>query len=103
MPSVNEQLRSEAVKHSIYLQRYSTNTARKILKLLANTDFDILQQIQRLDDKVFTSPLTLERINSLLNSIRAINKDIYNQLYNALQADLKQLSGHEVEYQVGTI
>lgn len=101
--SANEQLRSEAVKHSIYIHRYSVNTASKILKLLASVDADIVAQIQRLDDKVFTSPLTLERINNLLTSVRVINKDIFNKLQNALEQKLKYLSEHEVNYQADNL
>jgi SPP1 gp7 family putative phage head morphogenesis protein len=101
--SVNEQLRSEAVKHSVYLQRYSNNTARKMLKLMAAVDGDIVAQLQKLDAKIFANPNTIERLNGLLTSVRIINKDVYNQLYNALKDDLSHLSGHELDFQTGLL
>jgi SPP1 gp7 family putative phage head morphogenesis protein len=103
MTSVNETLRSDAVRHSIYLQRYSTNTASKMLKLLAKTDADIVAQLQALDSKIFTSPLTVERLDSLLESIRTINTKVYNKLYDALEAGLKDLALHETAFQANNI
>lgn len=103
MPSANEALRSDAVRHNIYLQRYSTNTASKILKLLAKTDADIVAQLQALDAKIFTSPLTIERLDALLEQVRAINSKVYNKLYDALEANLKDLALHETAFQVSSI
>ncbi len=103
MPSVNEVLRSDAVRHNIYLQRYSTNTASKILKLLESADADIVAQLQALDAKIFTSPLTIERLDALLESVRTINAKVCNKLQDALEAGLKDLALHETAFQESSI
>lgn len=103
MPSANEILRSDAVRHSIYLQRYSTNTVSKILKLLKKTDANIVVQIQALDAKIFTSPLTIERLDVLLEQVRAISGEAFYKLQEALEADLKDLALHETAFQASNI
>lgn len=58
MATVNDRLRDEAIGHSVWLTRYATGVANRMVKLLNETDADLsarlLDALDRLPPESFT-------------------------------------------------
>ena len=91
--ALNDDLRSDAIKHSVYLHRYTVGTVRKLITLLNKTDADIVRQI--LD----STPTSKARLNDLLASVRSINLRAYEALSDGLTDELESLVVYEADFQ----
>lgn len=98
MPSVNDLLVDEAIRHHVGLAKYSNETVRKIISVLNRSDARlrtaILNVIEQLDGS-----FTVDRLESLLGSVRALNAEAYSVLSNELNADLRNFTSYESSYQ----
>lgn len=92
---LNETLRDAQVSHSIGLQRLSNATTRKALKLLERAERRIVERLASQDITDFTQA----RLERLLEQVRRILAGEYERMTEAVAADLRELSGYEVEYQ----
>lgn len=58
MATINESLRDESIAHSVWLSRYATGVANRMVKLLNETDADLsarlLDALDRLPPESFT-------------------------------------------------
>jgi len=58
MPTINESLRDESIAHSVWLSRYATGVANRMVRLLNETDADLsarlLDALDRLPPESFT-------------------------------------------------
>lgn len=99
MPTANEVLHNEAVAHAIGLQRYGNGIVRRMIALLNRVDADLLEQLTA---KLESAPesLSVERIEELLSSVKALNAKAYAQVTGQLETELKDLTAHEVGYQL---
>ena len=96
MPTVNEQLQDEAIKHSVYAVRLAGGMANKIVGMLNKVDDDIIRQLKLRAPE--SGVWTTARLNALLNSVRKINKKVYNLIGKELKTDLKELAVYEAEF-----
>lgn len=101
--ATNDDLRSAMVKHAIYIQRYSGGVVKRVNALLKSADSDLVAQLLTLEDKIFTSPLTLQRIDTLLGSVRLLNQEVYSKVYSLLTTEAANLTAHESQYQVNQL
>lgn len=99
MPTVNERLRDEAVAHAIGLNRYSTGVVRRIIAILNRTDADLVARIAEALTRVEPSVLTIERLESLLASVRDLNVQAYRAAYGAIPEDMASLADYETDWQ----
>lgn len=101
MPAVNEVLQDKAVDRAIDLHRYSNGIVRRMVAILNRTDARLSAQLaeamMRLDQESFT----VERLDALLQSVRALNADAYRAVFAELQPELEALVEAEAQYQVG--
>ena len=86
-------MRDEAIQHAIYLRRFSNGLAKRMIKLLARVDIDVIKQIERgnLNDS--------KRLESVLEEIRTINRDIHAEMQGKLQGELFGVANHQAEIQ----
>src|SRR5574343_186091 len=96
--SMNDSLLDSAVRHQIYLQRYSSGLVYKLIALLNRTDADLVAQLQRIN-----TSWPAERLNKLLEEIGVINRDAYNLVRRELTNELKQLAVYEANFQAKVV
>ena len=99
MQTVNEQLAHEAIDHSIDLTRYSNSVIRRIIALLNRTDNDLFQQLSAALERLPAESFTVERLDSLLQSVRQTNAAAYQQVSQLIETELKDLVQYEAAYQ----
>ena len=99
MPSVNEKLADAAVDHSVGLIRYQNGVVRKIIALLNRTEADLFQQLAAALQRLPPEAFTVERLDSILQSVRELNGRAYEQIRLGLQQDLRDLVIYESGYQ----
>jgi SPP1 gp7 family putative phage head morphogenesis protein len=99
MATVNEKLQTAAIDHSHDLIRYQNQVVYKVLALLNRTEKDLFAQIQSTLMRLPPEAFTVERLDSLLVSVRDINSAAYKKIRFELQAELGQLVAYEAGYQ----
>lgn len=100
MPSANEKLLEEAVHHAVDLQGYSNGVVRRLLAILNKTDARLFAQLQTVLETMDPASFTVQRLDLLLQSVRALNVEIYRQFEASLLADLQGFSAAEADYNV---
>ena len=70
MATVNEMLRDEAIAHTVWISRYSTGVANRMVKLLNDSDAELTARQPWAMDRLPTSQFTGSRLASMLGSVR---------------------------------
>ncbi|MGA0608842.1 hypothetical protein [Caldimonas sp. KR1-144] len=99
MPSVNFELREEEIAHQVNLQRYSTGVVRRLIGILNRADAELAAALQGALDRLPAESFTVERLEMLLGSIRAINLRAYEAVGRELTVELRELATYEANYQ----
>lgn len=99
MPTVNEELRDADIGHQVDLQHYSNGVVRRIIALLNRTDGDLAAQLVISLERMPPESFTVERLEQLLASVRALNAQAYTQVSAELTAEMRQLVEYEAGYQ----
>ena len=99
MATANERLADESIHHAIDLSGYSNGVVRRILALLNRTDADLFAQLSARLDTMDPESFTVERLESLLISVRQLNKAVYERVGLELGDELRGLAGTEASYQ----
>lgn len=99
MPTANEILFDESVAHQIDLQGYSNGVTQRIIKLLNRVDADLMQQITVAIEKIPPNQFNIERLESVLIAVRALNGRTYADISAELEIELKDLVAYEAGYQ----
>jgi len=100
MATVNDQLRDEAIAHTVWISRYSTGVANRMVKLLNDSDAELTARLLVAMDSLPTSQFTVSRLESLLGSVRELNQQAIAGMQTSLADELLQLAGHEAGYQL---
>ena len=100
MATVNERLRDEAIAHTVWISRYSTGLANRMVKLLNDSDAELTARLLVAMDSLPTSQFTVARLESLLGSVRELNQQAIAGMQTSLADELLQLAGHEAGYQL---
>lgn len=98
-PSANDMLMDEAIRHQIDLARYSNGLVRRMVAILNRADARLFAELTaalfRLDPESFT----VERLESMLGSVRAMNAQAYSQIEQSLRQELRDFVEYESAYQ----
>lgn len=100
MASVNERLLHEAVAHSIDLSRFSNGVIRRLIGILNATDDSLMAQLVIALSQIEPNQFRIDRLESLLGSVREINASAYRAVFNALAPEVRALAGYEAGYQI---
>ncbi|MFS1564192.1 MAG: phage minor head protein [Candidatus Arsenophonus phytopathogenicus] len=100
MRTVNARLMDEFIAHSLFTSRYATGVARKMVNALNAYDPELSAAlIVSLDDvNIDADSFTVRRLESLLASVKAINKKAVASTFSLLSDEMKTLSEYEVDY-----
>ncbi|HHZ4751435.1 TPA: polymorphic toxin-type HINT domain-containing protein [Yersinia enterocolitica] len=100
MATINERLRDEAIAHSLFQSRYGAGVAREMVKVLNESDAEISARLIVALDGVNPNSVTVKRLESLLASVRLVNKQAINAMYASLSDELLDFAKHEAGYQL---
>lgn len=97
--SANDMLMDEAIRHQIDLARFSNGLVRRMVAILNRADARLFAELTaalvRLDPESFT----VERLESMLGSVRAMNSQAYSQIEHSLRQELRDFVEYEAAYQ----
>ena len=99
MATANEKLQIAAIDHSFDGIRYQNQVVYKVIALLNRTDKDLFVQLTTALQQLPVSQFTVERLDSLLASVRQINATAYQKIRHELQTELADLVAYEQGYQ----
>lgn len=99
MESVNDLLFDEAVRHQIHLAKYSNFVVRRIMAVLNRSDQRLYDELSAALARLDAESFTVERLESLLGSVRALNAQAYAQVGEELRKELVEFVVYEAAYQ----
>lgn len=99
MPSVNELLQDEVLRHRVMLSRYENGVIRKMLGILNRADSSIFADLAERLDAMSGASFSMERLQSMLFSIRVLTSTAVDSISRVLVGDLKALTDYEAAYQ----
>lgn len=99
MATVNEQLQSASIGHAVDLQHLSNAEVRKIMALLNRVDEDLRDRLLAAVGRMGTDRFTVKHMNTVLASVRELNKQVYAQAAEALKESVDELAAYEIGYQ----
>lgn len=100
MATVNESLRDESVAHSVWISRYATGVANRMINLLNESDADLSARLLDALDKLPPEHFTVARLESLLGDVRALNHQTIAFMHTGLNDALMALAQNETRYQM---
>lgn len=100
MEPVNERLHDAAVNHGIDLQQYSNGVLRRMIGRLNKADTAIFEELLKALDRLAPDSFTVERLEMLLYSVRAINREAFHTIERELTNELRELVIYEGEFQL---
>lgn len=103
MLTANERLLDEAIHRAIDLGGYGNGVVGRMLALLNRVDADLFNQLQARLGDMDPASFTVQRLESLLISVRQLNRQLYEQIGRELTSDLRDLSGVELAHQEGVL
>lgn len=83
--------------HQIYVGRYSTSVANRLIAILNRADKSLMAQIEEVIREAPES-FKATRLDQLLKSVNNLLKSIYGEVGNELQASLRQFAKNESHF-----
>lgn len=99
MATANERLADGEIGHQVDLQRLSNGVVRRILALLNRTDADLFAQLSAALERLPVESFTVERLEQLLYSVRALNLQAYQAAERELNDVLREFVAYEAGFQ----
>jgi hypothetical protein len=97
--TANETIADEALSHAVDLQRYSNAAVRKIISRLNETDKRLVAALNEALERLSPESFTVERLESLLFSVRTINREAFELIGRELTEELRSFTEYEAAYQ----
>lgn len=91
----------ELVRHQIDLTRYSNGVVRRMLAILNRTDPDLFAALIDALERLGPDAYTVQRLDALLESVRALNGRAYQSIADELGRELRGLTVAELDFQRG--
>ncbi|HBI3683174.1 TPA: hypothetical protein K3939_003849 [Citrobacter freundii] len=98
--SVNDRLQDETIAHGLYVTRYGTGVARRMVALLNRMDTDLAAKLLMLLDGKRADTYSARRLASLLAGVRDLNAEAYEPVNAALTRELTRYVEYEAGYQL---
>lgn len=100
MTTANERLSDETLAHAIWISRFSTGVAGRMVKLLNESDAELTARLLVAMDTLDANSFTVSRLESLLVGVRALNHDAVQSMHTGLSAELQELAQYEAGFQL---
>lgn len=95
MRDVNEVLLELVAHRAIDREQYSTYVARRMVRMLARTDARLAAEIASSLTRVSADSFRIQRLTSMLSSVRELNAQTYAAINQALNNEIDAFSAHE--------
>lgn len=102
-PSANLALQDWAINHEHDLRQFDVGVVQRMTALLNRTDARLMAQLTEALMQVEASSFTVQRMESLLASVRALNAQAYQQVLDALQPEMRGVAGVETGAQAAAL
>lgn len=99
MISVNDLLLEQSIGHQIDLAHYSNDVVARMAKLLNRSDARLYAELVVALERLEPGSFTVERLESLLGAVRALNAAAYGELGRELRQELYDFVKYEASYQ----
>ena len=93
--TANERLQDAAVSHAVDLQQYGTGVVRRVMALLNRADADLAAALTQALERLPAGEFSVERLESLLVSVRMLNAQAYGLVGQELTAEMRRLVEYE--------
>lgn len=103
MTSANTLLLEESIRHALQLQAYSNGVVRKIMAVLNRSDERLYAELSAAIESLQGTQFSIERLESLLYSVRSINAEAYKVAGAEMTVQLQALVAYEAAYQAQAI
>ncbi|EPG8764479.1 TPA: phage minor head protein [Raoultella ornithinolytica] len=100
METANEKLSDESLAHAIWVSQYSTGVANRMIKILNDSDAELTARLLVAMDSLDADSFTVSRLEALLVSVRALNREAVQSMYVGLSEELQLLAQHEAGFQL---
>ena len=100
MATANELLRDQAVSHLVNLQHHSNGVVYRIIAVLNRVDARLFAALTLALDQMPASQFNADRLEQLLFSVRALNRQAYEDVGRELTPELRALVDYEAGYQL---
>ncbi len=103
MPTANEEIQDRAFGHAVNVEKFANHQVRKILKLLSASNERLARQLAAAIEKMPASSVSVQRLESLLMSTRALMNETFKLTNDQLQLDLQDFADLEASFQAMTL
>ena len=100
MRAVNALLQDAAISHAVDLARYANGVVRRIIALLNRSDAELGAALNAALERLPASDFSVDRLELLLASVRAINARSYELVSRELTEEMRRLVEFEAGYQL---
>ncbi|RTL09108.1 MAG: hypothetical protein EKK62_03995 [Acidimicrobiia bacterium] len=101
--TVNERLADAAVGHAVDLSQYANHVVRRVIALLNRSDAELAARLTIALEQLPSTAFTVERLETLLQSVRLLNAAAYDAVGAELTAELRGLAAVESAWQSRTL
>lgn len=99
MASANDRLQDAAIGAAIDQQRYSVHVAYRMIAVLNRSDARLAAQLSEALLSMDPASFTVERLEEVLEAVRATNAAAYAAVYAELGPELEKFAGYESRYE----
>ncbi len=100
MSTSNQVLRDEYIAHAIWISRFGTGVANRVVNILNQSDAELTARLIVAMDGMDAHGFTVTRLEALLASVRVTNAAAIRAMQTGLTDELQQLAQHEAGYQL---
>jgi len=100
MSTSNQVLRDEHIAHAIWISRFGTGVANRVVNILNQSDAELTARLIVAMDGMDAQSFTVTRLEALLASVRVTNAAAIRAMQTGLTDELQQLAQHEAGYQL---
>ena len=93
--SANAELLDRAISHEVDVRRYSESVMRRMIAILNRSDARISAKLAEALMRIEPSEFTVERLETLLASVRRTNREAYAAVFEALRPEMEGLADIE--------
>jgi len=95
----NDKLRDESIAHAIWVARYGTGAAKRMVEVLNQNDAELQARLMVALEDVEAESFSITRTRALLGAVRKLNKDSISDMTEAIYAEVSSFSGEAAAYQ----